>query len=327
MRNNILNSKHNNNNNGMESFYEDGNVQYVPTTAAIGTAGSGGNGNGLKRPATLELNPGAGKARKTRYNQSVTIPSVLPSPDMQLLKMVSPELDKIITHNAALPTPTPSTIIFPPSASAEQQQFAKGFEDALLSIHKKDTSSKMVGVVPSSTSSNNNNNNNSSVNSNNNTTQPTIIVSEHQRISTQQPSQLAPPTTTSMGTTTVITSSHNGMSGGEMTYTNLDNYPGVVKEEPIATTSSPPVSPIDMESQERIKLERKRLRNRVAASKCRRRKLERISKLEDKVKELKTQNSELGSMVCNLKQHIFQLKQQVLEHHNSGCTITLVGKF
>uniref|UniRef100_A0A2M4BU30 Putative transcription factor ap-1 n=1 Tax=Anopheles marajoara TaxID=58244 RepID=A0A2M4BU30_9DIPT len=323
MRNNILNSKHNNNNNGMESFYEDGNVQYVPTTATIGTAGAG-NGNGLKRPATLELNPGAGKARKTRYNQSVTIPSVLPSPDMQLLKLVSPELDKIITHNAALPTPTPSTIIFPPSASAEQQQFAKGFEDALLSIHKKDNSSKLI--VTSSTSSNNNNNN-SSVNSNSNTTQPTIIVSEHQQSLSSQPQpQLAPPTTSSMGTT-VITSSHNGMSGGEMTYTNLDNYPGVVKEEPIATASSPPVSPIDMESQERIKLERKRLRNRVAASKCRRRKLERISKLEDKVKELKTQNSELGSMVCNLKQHIFQLKQQVLEHHNSGCTITLVGKF
>lgn len=213
MRNNILNSKHNNNNSGMESFYEDGNVQYVPTTAAIGTAG-GGNGNGLKRPATLELNPGAGKARKTRYNQSVTIPSVLPSPDMQLLKLVSPELDKIITHNAALPTPTPSTIIFPPSASAEQQQFAKGFEDALLSIHKKDNSSKLI--VPSSTSSNNNNNN-SNVNSNNNTTQPTIIVSEPQP-------QLAPPTTTSMGTT-VITSSHNGMSGGEMTYTNLGKHP------------------------------------------------------------------------------------------------------
>uniref|UniRef100_A0A2M4A1P0 Putative transcription factor ap-1 n=2 Tax=Anopheles triannulatus TaxID=58253 RepID=A0A2M4A1P0_9DIPT len=319
MRNNMLNSKHNNNNSGMESFYEDGNVQYAPSAASIGAGAGGGNGNGLKRPATLELNPGAGKARKTRYNTSVTIPSVLPSPDLQLLKLVSPELDKIITHNAALPTPTPSTIIFPPSASAEQQQFAKGFEDALLSIHKKDNNSKLG-------STGSNNNNNSSVNSNSNTTQPTIIVSEHQSLSTQPQPHLAPPTTTSIGTT-VITSSHNGMSGGEMTYTNLDNYPGVVKEEPIATASSPPVSPIDMESQERIKLERKRLRNRVAASKCRRRKLERISKLEDKVKELKTQNSELGSMVCNLKQHIFQLKQQVLEHHNSGCTITLVGKF
>uniref|UniRef100_A0A2M4A1J6 Putative transcription factor ap-1 n=1 Tax=Anopheles triannulatus TaxID=58253 RepID=A0A2M4A1J6_9DIPT len=319
MRNNMLNSKHNNNNSGMESFYEDGNVQYAPSAASIGAGAGGGNGNGLKRPATLELNPGAGKARKTRYNTSVTIPSVLPSPDLQLLKLVSPELDKIITHNAALPTPTPSTIIFPPSASAEQQQFAKGFEDALLSIHKKDNNSKLG-------STGSNNNNNSSVNSNSNTTQPTIIVSEHQSLSSQPQPHLAPPTTTSIGTT-VITSSHNGMSGGEMTYTNLDNYPGVVKEEPIATASSPPVSPIDMESQERIKLERKRLRNRVAASKCRRRKLERISKLEDKVKELKTQNSELGSMVCNLKQHIFQLKQQVLEHHNSGCTITLVGKF
>ena len=52
------------------------------------------------------------------------------------------------------------------------------------------------------------------------------------------------------------------------------------------------MSPIDMETQERIKAERKKLRNRVAASKCRKRKLERIARLEDKVKDLKTQNSD-----------------------------------
>merc|ERR1711997_1420375 len=47
------------------------------------------------------------------------------------------------------------------------------------------------------------------------------------------------------------------------------------------------ISPIDMESQEIIKLERKRLRNRLAASKCRKRKLERISNLDEKVSDLK----------------------------------------
>ncbi|XP_058055315.1 transcription factor Jra [Anopheles bellator] len=314
MRNNVLNSKHTNNNN-MESFYEDGNAQYAPTTASTGTGPTIGNGNGLKRPATLELNPGPGKARKTRFTAAITMPAILPSPDLQMLKLVSPELEKIISHNAALPTPTPSAIIFPPSASAEQQQFAKGFEDALLSIHKKDTSSKL------NVASNNNNN---STSTNNNNSSQTIVVTEHQTVT----AQLAPPLPTGAVSTGLTSNGHTAMSGGEMTYTNLDNYQGVVKEEPPATgTQSPPVSPIDMESQERIKLERKRLRNRVAASKCRRRKLERISKLEDKVKDLKTQNTELGSMVCNLKQHIFQLKQQVLDHHNSGCTITLVGKF
>lgn len=325
MRNNVLGSKNANNNNTMGSFYEDNNAQFVPSSASGASAIAAGNG--LKRPATLELNPSAGKARRTRYNASVTVPSVLPSPDMQLLKMVSPELEKIISHNAALPTPTPGAIIFPPSASAEQQQFAKGFEDALMNIHKKDTCNKLNTSNNNNTSTSNNNNNNSSIGTSSNQQQqqqPASIV-----VSVADQVQLCPTTTATSVSNSVLTAGLNGMSGGEMTYTNLDSYPGLVKEEPQATSAnqSPPVSPIDMESQERIKLERKRLRNRVAASKCRRRKLERISKLEDKVKELKTQNSELGSMVCNLKQHIFQLKQQVLEHHKSGCTITLVGKF
>ncbi|OWR48412.1 transcriptional activator of the JUN family [Danaus plexippus plexippus] len=76
-----------------------------------------------------------------------------------------------------------------------------------------------------------------------------------------------------------------------------------------------------MDTQERIKLERKRQRNRVAASKCRRRKLERISKLEEKVKLLKGENVELAQMVVKLKDHVSRLKQQVLEHANSGCHI------
>merc|ERR1712073_193072 len=52
-------------------------------------------------------------------------------------------------------------------------------------------------------------------------------------------------------------------------------------------SGSKKITPINMESQEKIKLERKRMRNRLAASKCRKRKLERISQLELKVKDLK----------------------------------------
>lgn len=100
-----------------------------------------------------------------------------------------------------------------------------------------------------------------------------------------------------------------------------------IKEEPQTVPQSPPVSPIDMENQERIKLERKRMRNRVAASKCRKRKLERISKLEDKVKNLKSENAELGAVIAGLKQHVFKLKQQVIEHVKSGCTVNLAGQF
>lgn len=76
-----------------------------------------------------------------------------------------------------------------------------------------------------------------------------------------------------------------------------------------------------MENQEKIKLERKRQRNRVAASKCRKRKLERISKLEDKVKLLKSENVELGGVIKALKGHVSQLKQQVIDHINNGCSL------
>lgn len=284
----------------MESLYDDNNAQYVPATSQA-PGGATNTGNSLKRPATLELNPG--KRRKPMYNASVTAPPVLTSPDLQVLKLVSPELEKIIINNAALPTPTPSSILYPTKATTEQEQFAKGFDEALLSMHEKDNINKMH-ITHNNNNISTSNNNNSSSNSSNSSN-----------------------STVASGSASVPTSGGHTMSGGDITYTDLDSYPGVIKEEPQTVPQSPPVSPIDMENQERIKLERKRLRNRVAASKCRKRKLERISKLEDKVKDLKSQNTELCSIVFNLKQHVIQLKQQVIEHHNSGCTITLTGKF
>ena len=86
-------------------------------------------------------------------------------------------------------------------------------------------------------------------------------------------------------------------------------------------SGSKKITPINMESQEKIKLERKRMRNRLAASKCRKRKLERISQLELKVKDLKGENSELYNVVKKLKQSVANLKQEVIDHCNSGCQI------
>uniref|UniRef100_A0A0A9X8N4 Transcription factor AP-1 n=1 Tax=Lygus hesperus TaxID=30085 RepID=A0A0A9X8N4_LYGHE len=119
---------------------------------------------------------------------------------------------------------------------------------------------------------------------------------------------------------------------------NLDSYPvypfgmspdddTVVKDEPEpqlvpSLGSSSPVSPIDMESQEKYKLERKRLRNRVAASKCRKKKLERIAHLENKVKVLKGENSDLTVFVNRLREEVCRLKEEVINHVRSGCKIS-----
>ncbi|KAM8961234.1 transcription factor Jun-like [Pelodytes ibericus] len=87
--------------------------------------------------------------------------------------------------------------------------------------------------------------------------------------------------------------------------------------------SPPSLSPIDLETQERIKAERKRLRNRIAASKCRKRKLERIARLEEKVKVLKSQNSDLASTASLLREQVSQLKHKVMSHVTSGCQIAV----
>ncbi|KAG4075352.1 hypothetical protein HA402_003143 [Bradysia odoriphaga] len=240
--------------NNMDSFYDEENATF-------------NSQNGLKRPLTLDLNGKQQTAKRSRFN-----PNVLSSPDLQMLKLASPELEKFIMANNTLQTPTPS-LVYPTKVTTEQELYAKGFVDALNNLRNCDNSQQQVTVPAEPTAS-------------------TIL-------------------------------SGVGMSGGSITYTNLDDsYQQVtIKDEPQTVPNSPPLSPIDMESQEKIKLERKRQRNRVAASKCRKRKLERISKLEDKVKDLKGENLELGSVVKQLKEHVFTLKQQVIDHIRTGCNI------
>lgn len=87
--------------------------------------------------------------------------------------------------------------------------------------------------------------------------------------------------------------------------------------------SPPPncLSPINMETQEKIKLERKRARNRLAATKCRKRKLDRISLLEGRVNDLKETNSELSVSAVELRNHVSELKKQILNHCQQGCHI------
>ncbi|KAM4634155.1 junE proto-oncogene, AP-1 transcription factor subunit [Polymixia lowei] len=85
------------------------------------------------------------------------------------------------------------------------------------------------------------------------------------------------------------------------------------------------VSPLDQEAQERTKAERKKLRNRIAASKCRKRKLERISRLEEKVGALKNQNSDLASTATTLRDQVAHLKEKVMNHVTGGCQIGAGG--
>lgn len=118
-------------------------------------------------------------------------------------------------------------------------------------------------------------------------------------------------------------------AGGHPAQLGLGRGASAFKEEPQTVPearsrdATPPVSPINMEDQERIKVERKRLRNRLAATKCRKRKLERIARLEDKVKTLKAENAGLSSTAGLLREQVAQLKQKVMTHVSNGCQLLL----
>lgn len=91
----------NRNTNPTDSFYEE-SPQYPVTTQQ----------NNLKRPLTLDLNGAKQQVKKQRFNQSVTTPAVLSSPDLLMLRLNTPDLDKfIMSTNGLSTTPTPG--LFP----------------------------------------------------------------------------------------------------------------------------------------------------------------------------------------------------------------------
>lgn len=83
------------------------------------------------------------------------------------------------------------------------------------------------------------------------------------------------------------------------------------------------VVPADMKTQEQMKVERKKARNRIAASKCRMRRLQRESELQSKVKLLKDHNQELNNEVSELREQINNLKRALVQHMQGGCQVSV----
>lgn len=88
-----------------------------------------------------------------------------------------------------------------------------------------------------------------------------------------------------------------------------------------AGDGSPDPPPQTTESPERLQAERRRLRNRLAASRCRRRKLERIARLEQRVRGLRAQNAALAAAAAGLRAQVRRLRGSVRDHAGSGCPL------
>ncbi|NWT05774.1 JUND factor, partial [Mionectes macconnelli] len=242
---------------------------------------------------------------------------LLGSAELGLLKLASPELERLIIQSNGLVTTTPTSgqFLYPKAAASEEQEFAEGFVKALEDLHKQN---QLGGGAAGSGGGGGGGSGGGGGGSGgagelpaagmapeppvyaNLSTYPAVSYAADPGPFAAPPPRLPPPPPPPPPP--------------------LKDEPQIVPEVP-SFGESPPLSPIDMDTQERIKAERKRLRNRIAASKCRKRKLERISRLEEKVKSLKSQNTELASTASLLREQVAQLKQKVLSHVNSGCQL------
>ncbi|XP_035291386.1 transcription factor Jun-like isoform X1 [Anguilla rostrata] len=250
--------------------------------------------------------------------------SMMPPADINLLKLASPDLEHLINQGLVTTSPAPSStgsnFMYRNQVTNEQEGFADGFVKALADLHKQN---QLIGG-PSSP--------------------PSSIPGPYQRgmmpggdmpvytnLSSYAPGSIAVSSSYTGSQLSYAASVHGlgqgGLAHGPHPHSRGLDEPQTVPEVPPPpgdpAGSPPSLSPIDLETQERIKAERKRLRNRIAASKCRKRKLERISRLEEKVKVLKTQNADLASTASILREQVAQLKQKVMNHVTNGCQIAV----
>ncbi|XP_031434146.1 junE proto-oncogene, AP-1 transcription factor subunit [Clupea harengus] len=308
--------------------YQTHKMMSKKNMAAHHFSGAMGSSSGLK---LLHGHPGSnGNINPNHLGINSNANGTLMSPqDMNLLKLSSPDLEQLILHSNQAPNASGNPFMYRNAATNEQEGFADGFVKALAELHKQN---QLVGgpMSPSSSLQGSYQRNlmasgDMPIYTNLSSYNPNALT-----ISSSYPGGQIPYTSAGHGGPGH--SGHGGHSGPPQGHHphgrgGMD-APQTVPEVPhppgADPTSSPPsLSPIDLETQERIKAERKKLRNRIAASKCRKRKLERISRLEEKVKVLKTQNSDLASTASILREQVAQLKQKVMNHVTNGCQIAV----
>lgn len=257
----------------------------------------------MKKDMSLNLNDQNSSSLKPDLRDAE---GILSSPDLGLLKLASPELERLIIQSNGMVTTTPTSQFVYPKSVSDEQEFAEGFVKALEDLHKQNQLSGGACVPP---------------------TLNRLASSTALALPTDLPVYTNLST---YGSTTVNYSTDTipfppppppaHPLAAQQAQPSPKDEPQTVPDMQ-SFGDSPPLSPINMDTQERIKAERKKLRNRIAASKCRKRKLERISRLEDKVKNLKSQNTELASTASVLREQVAQLKQRVMNHVNNGCQL------
>ena len=339
------------------SFYEE---QVMPVNSPTE--------NNMYDKTTLQLDFNSSAARRPKHlfdNVNMNNNAILTSPDLNLLKLASPELEKLIMQNAGglLTTPTPTAFFKGNLTVTEEQEiYARGFVEALQKLHQQAqpepctstsesaslSTTETISTNPVFTGTTLASPSTASVQPLFSTSTNTFpaITSGLSTISTQSlPLEAAP-------SAPVIAAARTG-NPQAIIYPNFQaqaqtSIPNIVQlqtftfgqpstsqaqlstanfeEQGQVVPGTPPLPPIDLDLQEEKKNIRKKQRNRKAASKCRKRKLEREAQLEMKVKEEKEKNQKLQLVAGELRRQVCLLKEQVMRHVSAGCKVMVASQ-
>ncbi|ESO07705.1 hypothetical protein HELRODRAFT_170243 [Helobdella robusta] len=285
----------------------------------------------------------------------VSTTNILPSPEFtgNLIKLASPEYDRIFVPLTPIPTP----VYLPNSNSnyCDQEAYAKGFVDALIELQRR----KMANLWPTATpipsivtltpvspytetgdvqcsapinlSTSFRNTSCENIKLKKQTLESTLPHRYTNQLSSEEsnknvlPQQIASPP--SFSTPSPIISPTNTKKLLPTHLHSINSKISTSVSNPIPELASPSNSLSDKSEKELARLARRREKNRNAARKCRTKKLERIANLEDKVKLLKDENSDLQSVIDRYKIEIFNLQRDLSDHiNNKTCKLFPNGK-
>jgi len=133
------------------------------------------------------------------------------------------------------------------------------------------------------------------------------MISSNDFLASSNKSTINPMVGQHMGSVLISDSSNYALE-------TFKNKMKVMPEHSGAVIGQLPSEPIDMGAQVEAKLERKRERNRAAATKCRQRKIHKIQTLESHVQELTRKNEDLKSKRYELKEQLKQLEMKINEN-------------
>ncbi|XP_032229920.2 transcription factor Jun [Nematostella vectensis] len=247
-------------------------------------------------------------------------PIQLPSPEFPLFSLVSPEFDRIL-QSIQNKTPTPTRVLKEGNTVARQREvYVQGFAEALQHIHDTQNNSSSEQSVAVK------------VNHESAPSQDTYSIHSYQHAPQESTCDLeSMHYSGSIGTVSMHQDLHQEMAehssssfSDHMTSEVTFKYEEQAAPPHNSGLGGLPLPPIDLELQEIVKRERKKQKNRVAASKCRRKKLEREAQLEVRVQQLKEKSIELNAVASALRQQVGELKQRVLEHVAFGCQLPAV---